>query len=126
MPMIYHIDRPRNLTLFRLEGDVSFDAFKDVIERYRDEGPTKNELYDFLNFSGDIFTLTQLNDLVQLTKHHAPPRPPGSKTALVVPGPMSFGASRQYQSLAAMNELPWHTEVFKTIEAARNWLGIEE
>ncbi len=123
MSMTFDIDRRLDLTTFKLVDEVSFRHFKDTITRYRGEGPTKYELYDCLAFRGRTFNLTQLNELVALSKRHAPPRPAGSKTALVVPDPLSFGASRQYQSLAAMNELPWKTEVFRTVEAARTWLG---
>ncbi len=125
MAMTFDIDRRRDLTVFRLSGNVSFETFTDAIDRYRQAGPTRFELYDCLDFSGVAFSLEQLNQLVETTKRHAPPRPPGSKTALVVADPLSFGASRQYQALANLNELPWETGVFQTIEEALRWLGLD-
>lgn len=124
MSMTFDTDRDLNLTVFRLAGPVSFETFKDVIDRYRAAGPTQNEIYDFLAFSGETFTMEQLNQLVEITKSHAPPRPNGSKTALVVPDTLSFGVSRQYQTLANMHDLPWETEVFETIAAARRWISL--
>jgi hypothetical protein len=126
MAMTFTIDRERDLTIFKLAGDVAFGDFTTVIDRYRRAGPTKLELYDFVSFSGRAFTLQELYDLVDLTKQHAPPRPPGSKTALVVPDAISFGASRQYHSLADLNDLPWETGVFDTLANARQWLGVED
>ncbi len=126
MTMTFDIDRQRGLTIFRLEGDVSFEAFTAAIDRYRQAGPTRLELFDCLAFSGQAFSLEQLNQLVAATLRHGPPRPSGSRTALVVSDPLSFGASRQYQSLASLNDLPWETGVFETIEGARRWLGLAD
>jgi hypothetical protein len=126
MAMTFTIDREQDLTIFKLAGDVAFEDFTAVIDRYRRAGPTKFELYDFASFSGRAFTLIELNALVDLTKQHAPPRPPGSKTALVVPDAISFGASRQYQSLADLNGLPWETGVFETLASARQWLDVAD
>lgn len=126
MTMTIAIDRHRGLTVFRLAGCVSFATFTDVIARYRAAGTTQNELYDCLAFSGETFSLAQLNQLVEITKRHALPRPPGSKTALVVPDALSFGVSRQYQTLATMHDLPWETEVFETLAEARHWLGLAD
>ncbi len=125
MTITFDIDRRQDLTVFRLDGDVSFEAFTDAIDRYRQAGPTRLELYDCLAFSGSPFTLEQLNQLVATTLRHAPPRPSGSRTALVVSDPLGFGASRQYQSLADLSGLPWETGVFETIEDARRWMGLE-
>ena len=126
MTMTFDIDRRRELTVFRLSGDVSFEAFNDAIDRYRQGGPTRLELYDCLAFSGQAFSLEQLNQLVETTLRQTRPRPSDSRTALVVTDPLLFGASRQYQSLANLNELPWKTGVFETIEDARRWLGLED
>ena len=126
MTMTFDIDRQRGLTIFRLEGDVSFEAFTAAIDRYRQAGPTRLELYNCLAFSGQAFSLEQLNQLVETTLHHGPPRPSGSRTALVVSDPLSFGASRQYQSLANLSDLPWKTGVFDTLAEARRWLGLED
>ncbi len=126
MAITFDIDRQRSLTVFRLEGEVAFEAFTEAIDRYRQAGPTRLELYDCLAFSGPAFSLGQLNQLVAATLHHGPPRPSGSRTALVVSDPLSFGASRQYQSLANLSDLPWETGVFDTIAEARRWLGLED
>ena len=126
MTITFDIDRHRDLTVFRLEGDVSFEAFTEAIDRYRQAGPTRLELYDCLAFTGQAFSLEQLNQLVAVTLHHGPSRPSGSRTALVVSGPLSIGVSRQYQSLANLSDLPWETGVFNTIAAARHWLGLED
>ena len=126
MAITFDIDHDRNLAVFRIDGDIDFEEFTSVIDCYREEGPTKYELYDGRAFIGKPFSLEQLYQLVETTRRHAPARPPGSRTALVVADALSFGASRQYQNLAEMNDLPWETGVFDTLEEARQWLGLRD
>jgi hypothetical protein len=126
MTMTFHIDRDHDLTVFHLAGETAFEVFTAIIDRYRAAGPTRYELYDCRAFCGATFTQSQLQQLVAIAKRQAAPRPPGSKTAIVVPDALGFGVSRQYQSLADLNDLPWETGVFETVAAARQWLGLPD
>jgi len=49
----------------------------------------------------------------------------GMRTAIVAGTDLLFGFSRMYQAFSELRESPLTVEVFRTVEEAREWLGLQ-
>jgi len=124
MPVRFRTDPESGFTLFLIADALSLVEFARALHQYQRQGLTRLELYDFRRYTGDFFSMDDLQRLSDDIQRRLPQRPPGSMTALLTPNPLSYGASRQFQALAAFLRLPWETEVFTVLEDACRWLGI--
>ena len=123
MPMTYNIDRSKDLTVFTLSGEVSFQEFISVINEYGREGPTLFELYDLRAITGRRMTSGEMNSFADFLARHPDMRKPGNKTAVVVSADIDYGLSRMI-SILTEETTAYDIESFRDLDEAWEWLGI--
>jgi len=126
MPMTFQVDRPKDLTIFTVIGDVEFDELVHTHNSYGDAGLTRFEIYDLRNGTLESFTSEQMNQLAIVGKASIDLRPKGCKTALVVSKDIDFGMGRVYQALSEIEGVTWETEIFRSMDEAYQWLNIPQ
>jgi hypothetical protein len=126
MSITFEIDRQRDFTMFKGHGKLSVDDFLQTFQAYSRAGPTKLELYDFLEVDKSTLTGEEIRTLAMMGASKSTERIPGSKTALVASSNADYGLSRMYQLLGEFEGVPWDVEVCRTIEDAYTWLGLPE
>ena len=125
MPLTFDIDRERDLTTMTAQGVLTFEDVKSLFVAYGSAGPTHYELYDFRAITGSEVDAAQVRQLVAIGKGRAHERRPGSKTAALAPDDNEYGLSRMYAMLGELEGLPWEVRVFRRVEEAYEWLGVE-
>jgi len=123
MPITYDIDRSRDLTVFSLSGEVGYQAFISALIDYGREGTTFFELYDLRSISGKRLTTGEISSLADFLSRHPDLRSPGNKTAVVVSEDIDYGFSRMI-SMLTEDTTAYDIEVFRDIDEAWKWLGI--
>jgi hypothetical protein len=125
MPITFQTDMSRELTVFKITGTVKIPEWLKTLQEYAKDGVTRLELYDIRDGEGEGFTSKQIDQIIEQAKSSTSPRPPGSKTALVVSKDVHFGMSRVYQAVSEIEGITWKTETFRSMEEAYKWLGID-
>jgi hypothetical protein len=121
MSIKFAIDRTKNLTVFRLYGEVTLSEFIDTLNVYGKNKPTKFELYDLRELSGERFATNEIQGLASFLAAHAEKRVSGSKTAVVVSQTIDYGLSRMI-SMLTEGQVPYMIEVFRSVQDANQWL----
>jgi hypothetical protein len=124
MPMSFTIDRCKDLTVFTLSGEVSFQEFMSVLNDYGRQGPTFLELYDLRLIGGERLTTGEMNSLADFLSKHPDLRAPGNKTAIVVSEDIDYGFSRMI-SILTEDTTVYNIEVFRDIDEAWKWLAVD-
>ena len=121
MPVIFEIDRVKDLTKFTLQGQVTLSELIDAVNAYGKSGVTLNELYDIRQLAGERITSSDIDAVVKYLHKYAVVRPVNSKTAVLVVEALDYGISRMIQNLTE-GAVPFEIEVFKSLEQALAWL----
>lgn len=122
MPFGYHIDLPRGLVLTRAWGVVTNrDLFGHATALARDPQFRRDmrQLADFRGMTDVGFDSASVHAMVGLN-----PFGKGARRAVLVPTDVGYGMVRMYQMLRdpALDEL----DVFRQLDAALEWLGLQE
>ncbi|MCP4599367.1 MAG: hypothetical protein GY847_02330 [Proteobacteria bacterium] len=125
MPITFQHDGSRNLTVFTIVGETSFDDYKETLASHFDSDPTDYLLFDFTARGPIIKRLTneQIAELAEFAKQNERPGKI-TKTALVVTTDVDFGLSRMYENLADLQDNLGEMGIFRSLEEAYDWLGI--
>ena len=121
MPVSYYIDAARGVVFTTFRGDVTLEEVGAVRNALRDDPdfrPTLNQLNDFRAVTTTM-SAENIGRLARMT-----PFGKGSRRAIVVESDLLFGLSRMYE--LSGKEGGAMVEVFKDVQEARTWLGIEE
>jgi hypothetical protein len=121
MAMRFSIDRTRDLTVFTLTGEIALSEFIDCLHSYIDNQPTFYEIYDVRELSGSRFSKEEVGALALFLEQRVAKRPSGGKTAVIVDKNIDYGLSRMV-SMLTDGRVPYTIEVFKSIDAAHQWL----
>ena len=121
MPIQFKIDRSKDLTVFKLSGEVPFSDFLATLNEYGQSKPTRYELYDAQELTGELLTTEEMQRLSRYLSVHADKRPLDSKTIIVVNKELDFGLSRMISSLTD-GQVPYQIEVCRSLEEARRAL----
>ena len=111
-----------NLTIHRVEGNVTFDQIRSTLVQFYSGSPTKNTLWDLTGGTIETLSTEQVEDLSRVVKEFAPLRT-GGKTAWVAPRDEDFGLCRMSEIFGS--DLPLKLYVFREMAEAREWLNIE-
>jgi len=117
MPIQFKIDRTKDLTVFKLTGEVPFSDFLAILNEYGQSKPTRFELYDAQELTGERLTTQEMQSLSRYLSKYADKRPLDSKTIIVVNKELDFGLSRMISSLTD-GQVPYKIEVCRSIEEA--------
>jgi hypothetical protein len=115
----------QDLIVHTVTGELGEEEFRAaVIALYDMDPPPRLSLWDFSDASVAEFTLNQTrtiqSDLVGKTRGRE-----GGKTAAVAPSDFTFAKGRQYAMLAESFDLTFEHQIFRTVEEACAWLGID-
>ncbi len=116
-------DRSKDLTTFTASGTLTLDHFREYLANYYDVEVTKFVLWDLTK--ADLTTLksTHLEELAQSIYRISEMRK-GGKTAFVHDESFVLGIGKMFQAYSMMRELPFEVLSFKSIDEAKQWLGV--
>ena len=117
-------DPSGKLTTHTVEGHVTIEDIRKVIEGFHVGHPTLNVLWDFRQAEATHISASEMERLVDDVRQHARIRE-GGKTALVFSGDLWFGQGRMFQAYAELQDAPVSFSCFRSIEAALNWLNVD-
>ena len=123
MPISIETDKKRDLTIFRLSGDLTLNELKGTIDVYRHRGVTKLELYDLSDWSGRPFAAGEVDEISFFVSKDAGRFRPEGKTAIVAAQDIHYGNARIFLALTELN-LPFEISVFRSFQEAYAWLGL--
>lgn len=121
MPITSHIDRAKDLTIFKVTGVLSFDIAFPVVKDFYDGDPTSHVLWDLIDTTEVQFTSEEVLDLVCFKPRYQGKRESG-KTAFVAQKDVLFGLSRMFQIQSGIQEAPYAIMVFRSLYEAHQWL----
>jgi hypothetical protein len=121
MTISLSVDALRDLTVFTVEGELSFEEQVEVLRIFYGGDPTTNVLWDFRNITGNRIQSEEASEIVSFIKRNEAKRPSG-KTALVVSTDLDFGLSRVSQAYGESEGLPWEIRAFRSMESAYRWI----
>jgi hypothetical protein len=120
MPITSKFDRAKNLTIFTVSGDVTFDELAENLTAYIEAGPTRLELYDFSEGTGNTVNFEHIAQLVEIQKTRYPRVP--WKTAFVVHRDVGFKMTMIYKGMAEVEGTAQRVKVFRSLDDAYDWL----
>lgn len=114
-----------DLIVHAVEGPLEEEHVLTAIRAlYEMDPPPRLTLWDFSSASLAGFTVHRSRRIqVELAEHVRGRR--GGRTAFVAPEDYSFATGRQYATLAESLDLPFEQGVFRTLDEAFAWLGID-
>jgi hypothetical protein len=127
MPISFTFYAEHELFLSKWEGDISdsdlLQSYKQLFNRDKYK-PGFHQITDIRNADMSGVTSKGLRQLSIMVEEHLSGKCEEFKTALTAPKDREFGFSRMYEMLS--DESPEKVMVFRGIDDALKWLGIEE
>ena len=121
MPASYKIDLEHCIILSTASGTLTDEELRshqrDVLAD-PDFESTLNQLWDLREVVRSETSSAALGDLARARSYSV-----GTKRALVAPRDVQFGMARMFQTLH--DGAPEDLRVFRSLEEARDWLGLE-
>lgn len=124
MPVSIEKNDAKELSIFRLEGDVTLNELKTVIDTYRHGGPTKFEIYDLSHWAGKPFSAYEVEDISRFIKTGAGKYRSEGKTAIVTSEDIHYGNARVFIAITEI-DLPYKINVFRSLREAYFWLDLK-
>ncbi len=125
MPVAIRTNRTKSLTTIRVHGVVRLPELISALNTYGAEGPTRYEIYDIRNLTGERLSSDDISSLTEYFNRYSPQqRPPGSRSAIVVASDVDYGIGRMI-ALMTEDHVPFEVEIFHSLQAAQDWLDTE-
>ncbi len=121
MPITSHIDKAKDLTVFKVTGVLSFDEVLPVVKDFYDGDPTKHVLWDLIDTTEVQLTSEEVEAIANFSPRYEGKRASG-KTAFVAQKDILFGLSRMFEIQSSIRESPFPIMVFRSIDEAHQWL----
>jgi len=118
------VDNQKDLTVFIAHGEIDIQVLKQNVLQYYTHQPTKNVIWDMTQGRLTITKSSELREVVSIAKQHSQNRKEG-RTAIVSPDDTGFGLGRMYGSFAEIEGLPYEYGVFRDMQSAAKWIGID-
>lgn len=115
----------KNITYFKVKGEMIFDQIIDEITKFYVKNLTLNALWDFTHAVTKHITADEIQKIADHTKGFGHLRGNG-KTALVMPSSLAYGLGRMYDSLSQVNNHPVKHGVFRNYDDAISWIECPE
>jgi hypothetical protein len=115
-------DKTRDLTIFTIRGNLTFDQQIKVLKKFYHEGPSANMLIDFRKMEGNRISSAEIKKIIFFAKKNEDRRAHG-KTALVSNRDLDYGLSRMSATYGEVKKLPWKIQAFRSMDAALKWIG---
>ena len=121
MPVSTSTDESHALTIFTVEGELTFQEQMNALKAFYSGDPTANVLWDFRLMKGNRVSSQELEELFNFIKANRGKRLQG-KTALVATSDLDFGLSRVSEAYSQIRQLPWEMKAFRTMDEALEWI----
>jgi len=125
MPVTTRIDIDRDLTIHIAKGFITDEQMFEVQEAFYKDKPTKLELWDMSEADISLVSIQGMRRFVELDARLGLERGRG-KSAVVVLKTLQFGLARMAETFAELANLPFQFKIFKTVDAAMEWLTESE
>jgi hypothetical protein len=125
MAISYRYDPDSRTVYIELSGELPEAALVDAARKMSSDPAIPPEHRELVDLRGLVATDVTPAALRQVARIFAATdtRPERSRVAIVAPGDLFFGLSRMYEAYRDASGLP--LRVFRTLEEARAWLGLE-
>tara|TARA_B100001964_G_scaffold87555_2_gene98551 strand:- start:4062 stop:4451 length:390 start_codon:yes stop_codon:yes gene_type:complete len=118
------IDHKSDMAVFTVDGDLDHsDEMLDFIESHDNEKQVTRNLFDFRNASWSSIPVDEFKVAIQRARKFSRK---GIKTAFVLPSDADYGMGRMLSALSEVSRYVSTIRVFRTIEAATEWLFSQE
>ena len=121
MPVKTEKDTERNLTIHTAKGLITDEQMFEVQEKFYEENPTMLQLWDMSEADVSLITIQGMRRFVEIDANRGLERGHG-KCAVVVVKTLQFGLARLAETFGELSGLPFKLKVFKSIDAAMEWL----
>jgi len=125
MPITYRIDPARRLVEATMSGATSAEEILAYEQRLFAD-PAYRPEYDTLTDMRERTTIPSAADLQEIVNRKAARMETliGTHRAIVASRDAPFGMMRMFEAMTGGDQSPFR--VFRTMEEARNWLGLKE
>lgn len=114
-----------DVTILKARGRITSKDILQASDDFYAHTPTKQLLWDFSDADLSAVSSDDLKTIASYTKQYGHLRPNG-KTALYVSGELSYGLSRQYTTLAELENHSIRFASFRAYDEAMEWLLNDE
>jgi hypothetical protein len=121
MPITSHIDKAKDITIFKVTGVLSFDIVLPVVKSFYDDDPTNHVLWDLIDTTEVQLTSEEVEAIAKFSPRYEGKRAVG-KTAIVAQKDIFFGLSRMFEIQSNINEAPYPIMVFRSMSEAHQWI----
>jgi len=121
MPITSHIDKAKDITIFKVTGVLSFDILLSVVKSFYDDDPTKHVLWDMIDTTEVQVASEEVETIAKFGPRYEGKRALG-KTAIVAQKDILFGLSRMFEIHSNIKEAPYPIMVFRSMGEAHQWL----
>lgn len=115
-------DLPKELTTFKVVGNMKAADFFDCLARYYAGHVTRLSLWDLTEADLSSIATDEIEDFAEYARHLAEIRK-GEKTAIVCCGTFEFGLGRMFETYLELAGLPLEVSIYRSLENAKKWLG---
>ncbi|MDR3581356.1 MAG: hypothetical protein P4L44_15455 [Oryzomonas sp.] len=112
------------LTIRKIIGEVTASVLMDNLRQFYAGHVTENVIWDLTDGSIGNLTSSNMKQISELVLHHAHTRIDG-KTAIAAPENVDFGMSRMLHTYADIGNIPFETQIFRTLAEAAKWVGVD-
>jgi len=126
MPIEYAYDEKANVLYTRFFGVVTDDDLRNQARAVAEDGrvrPEVRELVDLSEIEKVEASPDTFDDIIVVERAHGQ-KFLGMRTAIFAPTDLLYGYSRMFQSMADLREAPSTVKTFRTLQEARDWLGL--
>lgn len=127
MSVEYTYDEEKNVLYTRLFGVVTDNDLRDQGEAVAADPrikPGVRELVDLSGIEEIQGSSSSLERNIQIDTANSE-KLAGMRSAIVAGTDLLYGFARMYQTIAELRDSPLTVEVFRNIEDARKWLGLD-
>jgi hypothetical protein len=125
MSIIINFDNEKQLTTHTVIGEATGEEILSALRQFWEDRPTINEIWDFREAIGTGVKSEDVDTIMDYIRHHSEKRA-GGRTAFIVAGDLEYGMSRMAQAQSVIESFPFQVEIFRSIEAAREWFALKE
>ena len=117
------VDKARNLTTFTVSGKVAGEELMEAMTAFLTGEATLLSLWDCTDVDDIEISSEQIGAFVDDAKRLGEARR-GGRTAWVVPTQFGYGLGRMATILSELRDVPFEAQVFRSLDEAKRWLGV--
>jgi hypothetical protein len=121
MPITSEIDGAKNLTTFKVKGDLTFDMAMAIVKDFYDGDPTKHVLWDLIDTTDIQLTPGEVEEIISFKPRFNGKRAEG-KTAFVAQKDIFFDLARMFEIQNDIQRASYSIMVFRNIDEAHQWI----